>query len=235
MATAVKVADTQPESTTGPAPEEEEKVQTEGAPQEEVEEVVEGEEPQEEVKTVPLRRFNEVYARMKELERTLVQLVGAQQQPQPPPPVEKEQLPDFDSMTPAEVAHWTLKQTQRLVDDAVRRAVQPVVSTVEATRVSREIKEAEAKYPDFWDYREQMIELAQRHPTLTAEEVYHLAKRDEGAVKRSVMKRVKASIEKKKAAKTETRSSPAEKVLESTQYKNVKEAALAQAKKLGLL
>jgi hypothetical protein len=214
---------------------------TEQVPGEELEATTEVVEPEETTppakkvsETIPLQRFNEVYGRMKELERTLLEVAKAGRQPAPQQPrVEPE--PDWDTMTNKEVAQYIMTQVGTNVGNLIKKTVEPMQSHAEAERVSRDIQSTAAKFPDFWDHREKMVELAERHPTLTAEEAYHLASGNPVALKKTIAQRVNAGVQKKKAARTEMRSSPAEKVAENTQYKTVREAGLAAAKKLGMM
>lgn len=213
-----------------------ETVESPGAVEEATPEGVEPEEttpPPKKAETIPLQRFNEVYGRMKELERTLLEIAKSDRRPAPQQPQEEE--PDWDTMSNKEVAHYLMSRIGSKVGEIMQKTVGPVQSQVEADRVARDIQATSTKYPDFWDYREKMVSIAERHPTLTAEEAYHLASGNPSAVKKSVASRVAAQVQKKKAARTEMRSSPSERVAENTQYKSVKEAGLAAAKKLGMI
>ncbi len=222
------------EETTEQTPVEESGALAEATAETEEVETEEATPPQKKAETIPLQRFNEVYGRMKELERTLLEVAKAerrpapQQQPAAPPP-------DFDTMTNAELANYIMTQVGSKVGEIMQKTVAPVQSQFEADRTARDIQTTAIKYPDFWDHRDKMIEIAERHPTLTAEEAYHLASGNPAAVKKSMATRINAQVAKKKAARTEMRSSPAEKVAENTQYKSVKEAGYAAAKKLGMV
>ena len=188
----------------------------------------------EQPKTIPLRRFNEVYGRMKELER-LVKDMAVSSQTKPPAPIEDE-LPDFEQMSSKDIAKWNLGQIRKTVQSVVNESIGPVLNNTKEEKARRIIEEAARKYPDFYDYKESIIELAQKHPTLTPEEAYLLASGKSGSAKKAIAKRLQARVNLKKSAKTETRSTPGERTTEKEpQFKSVKEAAIAQAKKLGLL
>lgn len=238
-----KPEDEQPKS---PAPEEEaqeqemaESEKEEAEPEEigEVGEEAEEPSPKQKGKYVPISRFNEVWRKLKTAERTLEALIAQQQQlTQPTPKEEKIEMPDLDAMTPKEQAQWLLKTVGEMMHKTVSQYIEPIRYESKLERAQREVQECIAKYPDYLDYRDKMIELAEKHPTLSAEEVYFLAKGDKGAVAKSVVKRVQEKTALKKKAKVETRSSSAAKVEESApQFKNAKEAAMAVAKKLGLV
>ncbi len=110
--------------------------------------------------------------------------------------------------------------------DLVRHRVERAAADIQATS---------KKYADFWDYRMEMADIAERHPSLSAEQCYLLATGNTQAVKRSVAEQTKKKLALKKAARTETRSTSGEKVTERKEFKTVKEAGLAAAKKLGLI
>jgi len=229
-----------------PSDEEEQKQEQlpeEGEPAEEEEVGGEEEEEEEELpkkgKYVPISRFNEVWKKLKTTERALEMLLQGQQQfapPQQPPQPPKVEVPDFDAMTPKEQAQWLLKTVEDMVQKTIAQHVEPIRQETAVERAAREVQACMQKYPDYLDYREEMIKIAERHPTLNAEEVYLLAKGDKGTVAKSVAKRVLEKTQLKKKAKVETRSSSAAKVVESEpKFKNVREAAENIAKKMGLL
>ena len=186
-------------------------------------------------KTIPLRRFNEVYGRMKELERLVKDMAVATKDEVARRPAPEEELPDFDHMTSKDIAKWNLAQIKKTVQEVVNSSIGPVVNSSKEEKALRMIETAAKKYPDFYDYKEAIIEMGQRHPTLTPEEAYLLASGNGVAAKKAVAQRLQANMKLKKSAKTETRSTPAERTTEKTEFKNIKEAALYQAKKLGLL
>ena len=69
---------------------------------------------------------------------------------------------------------------------------------------------------------------------MTAEEVYFLAKGDKGAVTKSVVARQKEKMLAKKKANVEKRSSSVDKITENKEFKTIRDAGLAMAKKLGM-
>lgn len=82
----------------------------------------------------------------------------------------------MEEMTQEELAKFILTQT----NSAVRSAVAPLEQSVIQDRAVGQIKEASLKFKDFWDYKHDMLVLAQQHPTLTAESAYLLAKANRG-------------------------------------------------------
>lgn len=190
-------------------------------------------------KYVPLDRFNKVYGRMKEMERTLQEMVHnqltAERQPTRKATDDEVELPDFKNMSEAQLVKWNLNQQRRMINDAVKEALAPVNMNIEQQRAAADIQATSKKYADFWDYRMEMADIAERHPSLSAEQCYLLATGNTQAVKRSVAEQTKKKLALKKAARTETRSTSGEKVTERKEFKTVKEAGLAAAKKLGLI
>lgn len=234
---------TPPAKETAVKPEEEEEV-VEEVEEEEVEaKSVEGEE--EAPRTVPITRFNKVYRELKDMERYLQAMVTEREQliaeirrPQPKTREEVQEEPDWDAMTPTEMARTMQYQTKQAISEVVREVmrteVAPVKSSLALEAARKDMTETAGKYEDYWDYREPMITLANKHQDLTAEEVYFLASRNPKKVKESVTRRLQDTIQRKKKATTEKHSSPSQLVTQPKTYKNVKDIARAVAEKMGL-
>jgi hypothetical protein len=221
------------EALTTPGPTEE--VATEEVQEVEGEELEpeEVEQPSGEPKSVPYRRFTEVYGRMRELERTLVDLA---KHPEPATrELAPEPEPDYDNMTPTQFAKAMREQMRKDAEAIVKSNVAPMGESVARDRAVRDIEATQKEFPDFWSYQDAMLPIAKTHPTLTAREVYLIASGDKGAAKKAVLTRMNDKVKAKARAKVETRSSGKESVVEKTEYKSIKEAALANAKKLGLM
>jgi hypothetical protein len=218
--------------------EEKEEAQTEEETQEaktdETDETKE-EESDEAPKSIPYKRFAEVYGRYKELERlTTALLADKQRETQPSREAPRAELPDFDAMTQGEVAKWTLSAVSQLMDQKLSRAVGPMQESAAVERATMDIKETAAKHTDFWKHYDTMHDLASKHPTLNAEQLYSLASGNKTALAKSVTDGLREKIQMKKNARTEMRSNSSGKQSEVTNYKNVREAAIAMANKLGL-
>jgi len=68
-----------------------------------------------------------------------------------------------------------------LTVDAVREQMfNPVVQSIVSEKVQNQIAEASAEFKDFWDYKQEMIQLSNANPALSAKQVYHLAKASKG-------------------------------------------------------
>jgi hypothetical protein len=97
--------------------------------------------------------------------------------PEPPPP------PNFDEMTNAEiVAHVTGSVTQQM-QEAIAAALKPLTDqlaglhqAVMTNSVTGDMKELRAQHKDFSDWKQEMIGLAQQHPSLGLRDVYLLAR-----------------------------------------------------------
>ena len=214
---------------------------TEETPEEETVEAEEGEEEvpaKKSTKTVPIERFNEVYGKMKEMER-YVQFIANQQKAKPEPQAEKpEPLPDLDEFTNKELFAYTIKTLGKEMRGALKEAVNPLTQFVDSSRqerADRDVAGVAATHSDYFDYAEPMIAISNRNPGLTAEEVYFLAKGDKGAVTKSVVARQKEKMLVKKKANVEKRSSSVDKITENKEFKTVRDAGLAMAKKLGMV
>lgn len=84
----------------------------------------------------------------------------------------KDEEPDFENMTKKDLVQFILTA----IDGKVHKAVQPVAQDAAVVRAQQQVKEASAKYPDYWDFKDAMVEIATKTPNLTAEDCYHLAK-----------------------------------------------------------
>lgn len=99
------------------------------------------------------------------------------QQPQRSREYSKEEKAAFEerlnNMSRAEYAAFIRDVT---VDTVKTQLFAPVVNTIVTDKVQTQIAAAASKFPDFWDYKQDMISLANVNPALTAEQAYHLAK-----------------------------------------------------------
>jgi len=206
--------------------EKDEKDETEVVDEEEVEE--ETPEP----KSVPISRFNKVYREMKEMERYLQAMVTEREQlltelRRGPKEVEPEV--DWDAMTPGEMANKIQQNTTKTIEEVVtavmQREIAPMKSNLSLEAARKDMSVTAEKYEDYWDYKEPMIEIANAHPDLTAEEVYFLASRNPKKVKESVTKRMNETIKKKKKAITEKHSSPSTTTAVQKRFTSVKDIA----------
>ena len=102
---------------------------------------------------------------------------AAAPQPQAPKQYSTEEKQAFqerlNGMTRTEFAAFVRDLT---VDTVREQLFNPVVQTIVSEKVQNQIAEASTKHNDFWDYKQDMIPLANANPALTAEQVYHLAK-----------------------------------------------------------
>jgi hypothetical protein len=79
---------------------------------------------------------------------------------------------DFDRMSNKELVQYIV-QTMR---GDLQRVVQPINENQVIKETKDQVKEAAARHEDYWEYQQEMIALARKHPTLTAEDAYWMAK-----------------------------------------------------------
>ena len=108
---------------------------------------------------------------------------GGYQQPSPQPQPEPE--PDFDPDTASqrELVEYVTKKVANLIEQRVGEVDKQVKRQEyesQYEKAQREVQEAMKKYPDFSNYRMDMIEIAKKHPNISAEEAYLLAKAKAG-------------------------------------------------------
>ena len=75
---------------------------------------------------------------------------------------------DFEKMTPKEFAKFVVNSTL----GEVQRALKPIVDRVEVLRVRSEVREAQDKYPDFMDFKDDIFKIAMNNPSLSIEDAY---------------------------------------------------------------
>lgn len=79
----------------------------------------------------------------------------------------------LNGMTRAEFAAFVRDLT---VDTVREQMFNPVMNTMVSEKVQNQIAEAAAEFKDFWDYKQDMIALSNANPSLSAKQVYHLAR-----------------------------------------------------------
>ena len=228
------------EEKAGETSKEGEEKETEEAPETEEEEAEEeeaGEDlPKASSKTVPMARFNEVYGRLKQMERTMQLLMDTQKTP-PEAASKKEEVvpPDFENMSQKELATWMVQTISKGVDEKIGKMIQPIVETQRQELANKDVTACAGRHTDYFTYAPKMIELANRYRMLGAEEIYTLAKGAKGSKEqmKDIASKLKEKVNTKKKARVEKRSSPADKTTVK-EYKTVRDAGLAVAEKLGI-
>jgi len=79
----------------------------------------------------------------------------------------------LNNMSRAEFAAFVRDLT---VETVKEQMFLPIQSAMVTEKVKDQIVDVSGKYPDYWDYRNDMIAVSNQNPTLNAEQVYHLAK-----------------------------------------------------------
>jgi hypothetical protein len=104
---------------------------------------------------------------------------GGQQQQQQQ---QQTQEIDFENLNNTQLAGTIVK----LVVGEVNKIIAPLASKTEATDTRVQVQEAAKLYPDFWEYKDSMVELASRRPDLSPVDVYVMVKGAEQASGRSL-------------------------------------------------
>lgn len=139
---------------------------------------------------VPKAQYDEAMAEVRELRSRLDQLTSMMmspeylqalrgepsQAPDTQPELPEEPEPDFSQMSPKELVDWVVQK----VEARIAPRVQQLTQSQELLQAQAEIQAAKEKYPDFMQYRDQMIAIARqfeaRGVRITAEEAYLMAK-----------------------------------------------------------
>lgn len=108
-----------------------------------------------------------------------------QTQNQPDEPKKKpfSEYPELDEMDNKELLDWLVNEVTDLVKGEVEPVREEVTNIKQETtnqRYEQQIREAAEKYPDFWQYANDMERIAQNVEGITAEQAYILAKNQAG-------------------------------------------------------
>lgn len=92
----------------------------------------------------------------------------------------------LEGMSKKEMVGLVLKSVTKQLDNFFKQQSQPIVdrlgqlentaSSFAQERTQQAVQQVAQKYPDFWDFKDPMIQLSQKHPTMDAEELYLMAK-----------------------------------------------------------
>ena len=161
----------------------------------------EGQEPQQEPQQEPTQEpttqpdFSSLAKEIGELKQAMqgfLQLFGGiPQQPtqefppygtsEPEPRKEEEKEPELDeekleSLSNKELVELVLGMAEERVTKRLEERLGRLEETIVRTELRRQIDETAKKYPDFWNYKDEMYALSQQNPFLTPEQLYWLAK-----------------------------------------------------------
>ena len=140
------------------------------------------------------------------------------------PPPEGEKV-DFEKMSIGEVVTHIKKEVNSAIvasQETTQANVTKLGRMVEGLIVSGDVDKASGKYADFYDYRQNMVELSKKNPQLGAEQLYKLAK----------FGKIEDDIKKKGAAAPDEHKKPGD--ITKKEFKTTEEAATAAAEDLGL-
>jgi len=82
-------------------------------------------------------------------------------------------LDRLNRMNRAEYAAFVRDLAVDIVKD---NTVMPLIEALRGEQVRREVAEIEARFPDYWKYRDSMINISKSNPNISAEQIYLLAR-----------------------------------------------------------
>lgn len=86
---------------------------------------------------------------------------------------------DLETMSRGKLMETMLAKVGNLIDSKVKPVEEKVESetiTRKQHNVAKQIRDAETKYKDFWDWRDEMGQIAKAHPGLAVEDAYVMAR-----------------------------------------------------------
>lgn len=92
---------------------------------------------------------------------------------------ERESEIDFETASQKEIADYVMNRVNQLVEERVGEVNKKVSNQeykAQYQGIQQEVGELEKQYPDFWNYQQDMVDIAQRYPNMRPKEVYLLAK-----------------------------------------------------------
>jgi hypothetical protein len=109
-------------------------------------------------------------------------------QPRPAPTPEPEEAElsaaDLEALPRAQFAEYianrTIKHMEKTVVKPLKEQLQQVTLNTSNVEIRTAVEAAKAKYPDFMDYKDDMIALARTHTSLPPEDLYLLARTKSG-------------------------------------------------------
>jgi hypothetical protein len=141
-------------------------------------------------------------------------------------PQPKKEQPDFEKMNMGEIVSHIKEEVGAAISasqEVAKEKIGELRNMVEAIIVSGDVDKVAGKYPDFYDYRESMVDLSKKQPQLGAESLYKLAK----------FGKIEEDISKKNTAAATDEHKKTEDVSKKD-YKDTKEAASDIADTLGI-
>ena len=141
---------------------------------------------------------DQLEAKTKELDNTKLELLSpdyvaflsSKKEPSKPEP-----KTDIDKMSNAElIDHMTT-----VLESKISGSINQLSTAIDSMRADAEVKECAAKYPDFWDFKQDMINLVKENSSLPVENAYKLAKQN---------KKMEKEQEEKEAAAKATSEKP---------------------------
>jgi hypothetical protein len=86
----------------------------------------------------------------------------------------------LDALPPSRLLKVMLQAVKAVVDEKFETDVEPRLSKQELKEATEDVVTAAQKYEDFFQWRQQMLQVSKQHPTLLAEDLYLYAVRRAG-------------------------------------------------------
>lgn len=83
---------------------------------------------------------------------------------------------DLESLSNKQLVDYIRRVMSEEIGKAVDREVKPLKQQTAVDRAVQQVREVAAKHDDYFDHRDQMMQLAKMHPSLHPEQLYVLAK-----------------------------------------------------------
>lgn len=93
----------------------------------------------------------------------------------------EEEEPDWESLTPKQFAKRITDEVMKRISKQLQSRIDEVATRADVLRARQELAEAAARYPDFWQYRDLMVQVANEYYArygrdISAEDAYFIAK-----------------------------------------------------------
>lgn len=192
-----------------------------------------------------MARLEGAAERLSSIENTLQEIKdGGSKEPPSKKPSKEEELSerDLESMSRSDFARHLLGKFNKLVDAKIT----PVKETFETDSVERrrseakrELDEVTSKHPDFWDFKDEIVDATKRFPEMSIEEAYQFARTQNPEKAKEVDERA-ATIEQERKEETESKKErftgimPTSGVAHASKEMSAKDAAEAAWEESGM-
>jgi len=119
---------------------------------------------------------------------------------------------NIELMSRAEFQGHLMDKFQEILEEKLAplgEQVKTVDSTVRTTNIHKALEQAKKKHPDFMEWKEEMIDLANQIPGISPERAYHLVKAEHPDKAKTLKEKFKSPEEKEAEAKKAEPKKPA--------------------------